>query len=123
MRIIKIAPLKNGAHRKFEMSISSETLPNGYAIIPDDMVIPDTFPFVNIEVTEETRYNKAKRYNEETEEYETEQIPYTVMVVTSMTEGIVPEVQPTPKTDEGNKAVTWNELAEAYVKGVNSIDE
>ena len=123
MRIIKIAPLKNGAHRKFEMSISSETLPDGYAIIPDDMPIPDTFPFVNIEVSEETRYNEVKHYNEDTGEETVERIPYTVTVVTSMTAGVVPEAKPMPKADEGNKAVTWNELAEAYIKGVNSIDE
>ena len=129
MRIIEIEALPNGAHRNEEGGFN--TIPEGYAQIPDEMPIPDTFPFVNIEVAEETRYNEVKHYpievDEETEDEEPiiELIPYTVMVVTSMTDGVVPEAKPMPEIniDEGDKAVTWNELAEAYVKGVNSIDE
>lgn len=124
MKIIEIQALSNGGHRNQTSDFSS--IPDGWAIIPDDMPIPDTFPFVNIEVAEETRYNEVKHYNEETEEYETERIPYTVTVVTSMTEGVVPEPEPTPEPepepDNGNEPVTWDELAEAYKEGVNSID-
>ena len=64
MRIIEVNALSNGAHRN--QSGDFKTAPSGWAMIPDDMVIPDTFPFVNIEVDGQ--------------------------VVTSMTEGIVPEV-------------------------------
>jgi hypothetical protein len=47
MRIIEIAPLDNGAHRN---QSHPGFVPDGWAIVPDDMVIPDTFPFVDIEV-------------------------------------------------------------------------
>lgn len=66
MRIIEIAPLENGAHRNQNGGLS--VVPSGWAVIPDDMTIPDTFPFVNITVKDGT--------------------------VTSMTAGTVPEVEP-----------------------------
>ena len=65
MKYIEIQALPNGAHRnQFGGLIEEE----GWAIIPEDMEIPNTFPFVNIEVEDG--------------------------IVTSMTEGIVPEPQP-----------------------------
>ena len=48
MRIIEIDALDNGAHRN--QSGSFTTVPDGWAVIPDSMIIPDTFPFVNIEI-------------------------------------------------------------------------
>lgn len=71
MRIIEIAALPNGAHRNQSSNISF--VPEGWAVIPDGMEIPTTFPFVNIEVEDG--------------------------VVTAMTEGVVPEPtpEPTPK--------------------------
>ena len=143
MTIIEIKALENGAHRN--QTGNFKTIPDGYAVIPDDMVIPLSFPFVNIEVAEETRYKEVKtlkdvvktreviEHNEEenpikvekkytVKEMVTEQIPYTTMVVTSMTEGVMPEPEPIPVPDNGNDPVTWNELAEAYKEGVNSID-
>ncbi len=94
MKIIEIKALDNGAHRN--QTGNFKTIPEGYALIPDDMVIPSTFPFVNIEAAEETRYKKEHTFNTETEEYETKEIPYTVTVVTSMTEGVMPEPVPEP---------------------------
>lgn len=49
MKIIMIAPYENGAHENQEVSMLSE-IPEGWAIIPDDMEIPDTFPFVSVQV-------------------------------------------------------------------------
>ena len=95
MKIIKIEPYENGGHDNLTSDYLTN-VPKGYAQIPDDMPIPDTFPFVNIEVAEETRYNEVKHYNEETEETTVERIPYTVMVVTKMTAGVVPEPSPKP---------------------------
>ena len=66
MRIIEIAALDNGAHRNQTGSLTA--IPDGWAIIPDSIVIPDTFPFVSIEVENG--------------------------VVVSMTAGTVPEVVP-----------------------------
>lgn len=72
MRIIEITPLDNGAHRNNE-SAWIKTAPEGWAIIPDDMEIPATYPFVNIEVADG--------------------------IVTAMTEGIVPEPVPDPAAE------------------------
>ena len=52
MRIIKIEQLENGAHQNQICQISF--IPDGWAVIPDNMDIPDTFPFVNIEVDGQT---------------------------------------------------------------------
>ena len=68
MRIIEIEELDNGAHRNQSSGIS--TVPDGWAVIPDGMAIPGTFPFVDIEVEDRT--------------------------VISMTAGIVPEAEPAP---------------------------
>lgn len=68
MRIIEIEELDNGAHRNQNGGITA--VPEGWAVIPDGMAIPDTFPFVDIEVEGQT--------------------------VTAMTAGIVPEAEPMP---------------------------
>lgn len=75
MRIIEIVAQSNGAHRSQVGNFSS--LPEGWAVIPARLTIPDTFPFVNIEVDGQR--------------------------VTSITAGIVPETKeeyiPTAKDD------------------------
>ena len=69
MRIIEITALSNGAHRNQTGTFS--TIPDGWAEISDSIAIPDTFPFVSIEVEGQT--------------------------VTAMTAGIVPEPEtPSP---------------------------
>ena len=65
MKIIEIKSLSNGSHRN--QSGEFIEVPLGWAVIPDEMEIPETFPFVNIEVEDG--------------------------VVTSMTPGVVPEVE------------------------------
>ena len=71
MRIIEISALDNGAHRNQTGSFS--VVPSGWAVIPDGMTIPDTFPFVNITVKDG--------------------------VVTSMTAGTMPEPEPVPEAE------------------------
>ena len=66
MKIIEIAALSNGAHRN--QNGGATVVPSGWAVIPESMVIPGTFPFVGIEVKDG--------------------------VVVSMTAGTVPEVDP-----------------------------
>ncbi|MBQ9975836.1 MAG: hypothetical protein IJP16_04935 [Clostridia bacterium] len=117
MRIIAIEALPNGAH--FNQTSDISKIPKGYAQIPDDMPIPDTFPFVNIEVAEETRYNEVKHSNEETDEETVERIPYTVVVVTSMTAGVMPEPAPIPEST--GKELTVDDMANAILEGVNDI--
>ena len=69
MKIIEINPLPNGAHRN--QTTTSNTIPTGWAEIPADVSIPETFPFVDIQV-------EGQR-------------------VVSMTAGVVPD--PEPQTD------------------------
>lgn len=70
MKMIEIRPLENGAHRN-QTADTTQNIPDGWALIPDDLVIPDTFPFVDIE-TEDG-------------------------VVKSIVAGIVPEPEPAPE--------------------------
>ena len=67
MKIIEIKELENGAHNN-QSSAAITSPPPGWAVVPDEMVIPGTFPFVEIEV----------RGN----------------VVTKMTARVVPEPEP-----------------------------
>ena len=48
MRIIELQALPNGAHRN-QRSSTPLPIPDGWAIIPEDMVLPESFPFVSIE--------------------------------------------------------------------------
>lgn len=53
MTIIEIQALPNGAHRNQTVS-RAVTVPDGWAIIPADMAIPGTFPFVTLTVEGQT---------------------------------------------------------------------
>ena len=86
MRIIEIAALDNGAHRNQTGTFSA--VPDGWAVIPDSIAIPETFPFVDIEVDGQT--------------------------VIAMTAGTVPEPeQPSPaklreEAYNANAIIDWN---------------
>ena len=49
LRFIKIEPFDTGSHDNYTTNEDLEQL-EGRATIPDDMQIPDTFPFVDIVV-------------------------------------------------------------------------
>jgi hypothetical protein len=51
MNIVEIAPLSNGAHRNQD---GLAACPTGWAVIPDGMETPSTYPFVNITVSDAT---------------------------------------------------------------------
>ena len=83
MTIIKIKPYDNGAHDNntiYGADPATFPVPDGYAIVPDDMPIPETFPFVDIEVDNSTP-----------------------PVVTSMTAGVVPQPEPEPTPEPVNE--------------------
>lgn len=84
MKIIKIEKMESGAHCNQTIDRLSK-IPEGWAVIPDDMEIPSTFPFVDIEVNEDS-------------------------IVTSMTEGIVPEPEVRPDDEP-----TTNEILNALL--------
>ena len=69
MLIIEVKALLNGAHRNQTVDNLTEVL-EGWVVVPDEIEVPDTFPFVDIEVEDG--------------------------VVTSMTAGVIPE----PETEE-----------------------
>lgn len=50
MRIIEIETLPNGAHENQTMPEGLTQVPADWAIIPDELTVPSTFPFVSIEV-------------------------------------------------------------------------
>jgi len=71
--IIKIVPHTNGAHANQTTMTPLPEIPEGRAVVPEGMEIPDTFPFVGIEVEGQ--------------------------VVTVMTPSVVPEPEPMPETE------------------------
>lgn len=71
MLIIEIQPLENGAHRNQTCNLN--TIPEGWAEVPPGISVPDTFPFVDIEVDGQT--------------------------VIAMTAGTVPEPEPEPEPE------------------------
>lgn len=73
MHIIKIEPFENGAHANQNADFDFNPVPEGWAVIPDDMTIPETYPFVDITVENG--------------------------VVTSMTAGVMPEPEPQPEPE------------------------
>ena len=76
--IIKIEAYENGAHAN--QSTTPKIIPAGWAIIPDGINLPDTFPFVDITVEGN--------------------------VVTAMTAGTVPEPEPEPEPEPTAQADT-----------------
>lgn len=93
MRIIEIDALPNGAHNN-QFSLTDIEVPAGWVIIPDDMELPDTFPFVTF------HYRKG--------------------VVTDMSPGVVPPPEPDPPVPPEEDV--WAEIADAIRNGVNSVD-
>lgn len=70
MTIVKIEQNSNGSHNNQTTSMPLPEIPEGWAVIPEDMDIPSTFPFINIEVEGQ--------------------------VVTAISPGVVPEPEPMP---------------------------
>ena len=84
MKLIEITALSNGAHRN--QTYNGSTVPDGWAVIPDGMAVPDTFPFVNLTVDGQT--------------------------VTSMTAGTIPEPEPEPDPEPTSEDITLDLMAE-----------
>ena len=95
MQMIEIVALENGAHRN---QTYHGTLPDGWAIIPADMEIPETFPFVDV---------TAKEIE-------------GVMTVTSMTPGVVPDPPPAPEPapSMAERVATLEEALSMILEGV-----
>lgn len=120
MHIINLTPLEPGVYND-HASDSISAPPEGWAYIPEDFQLPSTFPRLgsieaeNVTYTREVEVEKDVTNTREvpsidengnsvivTEEYTDremvmEEREYTMMTVTSMTEGTLPEpVEPAP---------------------------
>lgn len=105
MRMIEINALDNGAHNNQEIygvDPARFPVPKGWAVIPDNMTIPSTFPFVNITVKDgvvtsmtanQEAYDAAIAATKETEAAPTQldileaQVTYTAMMTDTLLEG------------------------------------
>lgn len=97
MRIIEIEQLENGAHRNQQGEFRK--VPQGWAVIPGNIIIPSSFPFVDITVEGQTVMTMTER-----------EVPETPQV---------PDVPDAPPSEESSNV--YDEIAEAYTKGVDSI--
>lgn len=123
MHIICLTPIEPGVYND-HASDSITTPPEGWAYIPDDFPLPSTFPRLDGIKTENVTYTREVEverpgtkfreieggFDEEgnaltiTEEYTemefvTETQEYTMLTVTSMTEGRLPEPMPEPEPE------------------------
>ena len=116
MHIIDLTPLEEGVYNDHKADHITAP-PEGWAMIPDDMEKPSTFPRLGSIRAEPITYTydvEVERMNEETGEVEivTEQRERVIMTVTAMTEGTLPEiieVEPEPTTDEVLNALLGGE--------------
>ena len=92
MHMIEIAALDNGAHRN-QNGYIGDVLPEGWALIPPEMEIPETYPFVNIEVESRTYTREVETENGFADE------EYEMMTVVSMEAGVMPEPEPEPEPE------------------------
>lgn len=143
MHIICLTPLTEGVYNDHKADHITFP-PDGWAYIPENFPLPSTFPRLGsieaeevtytreVEVEKEvTKTREVESFDEEgnpttvIEEYtemETamEEQEYTMMTVTAMTEGTLPEPEPEPEpgvTDD----VSWDVMAEAIMEGVNEV--
>lgn len=106
MRIVEIAALPNGAHRNQTGEFSA--LPEGWAVIPDSMNLPASFPFVELEVAADES---------------------GLPTVTGMAEGVMPELpeepEPGPTIEERVTTLETSnaELAEALDMILSGVTE
>ena len=71
MKLIEVQAMDNGAHRN--QTTTSTTIPTGWAEIPANVAIPETFPFVDLVVEGQRGV--------------------------SMTDGVVPDPEPKPEPE------------------------
>lgn len=99
---VKIDKNRNGSHA-FQIGGPMET---GWAVVPEGMQLPSTFPFVDIEVDVVTSPSTNGTG------------AITRLEVVSMTEGVeIPVEEPEVVPEKS----VWEQLDEAYQKGVDSV--
>lgn len=116
MHIIDLTQLEVGVYNDHKADNITEP-PKGWAMIPDDMVLPSTFPRLGSIKAEPITYPyevDVEVRNEETGEVEIvkEQRERVIMTVVEMTEGTLPEpVEPEPTNDE----LVWQAITDLEI--------
>jgi hypothetical protein len=117
MHIICLTPLAEGVYNDHKADHIT-TVPEGWAYIPEDFPLPSAFPRLgSLEAEEKTYAREVEVHKEVTRERDTgmvdedgnaimeeytemetviETVEYTMMTVTAMTEGTLPEPVPEP---------------------------
>ena len=118
MHTICLTPVEEGVYNDHKADHITAP-PEGWAMIPDGMVLPSTFPRLGSLEAENISYQydvEVEKVNEETGEVEIvkEQRERVIMTVTKMTEGALPEpVEPEPTDSELQwQAITDLEIAQ-----------
>ena len=96
MKIVKIASLDNGAHTNLDGEHIT-SVPYGWAMIPEDFLIPESFPFVDIEVEEQEHTHEI-----ETDDGKRKPVSIKMMTVIGMKPRPIPE-EPEPGPTEEEK--------------------
>lgn len=92
MWIVKIEANANGSHDDHRADHITFP-PDGWAMIPDGFSLPASYPFCEIEA-EELTYTREVESLDEEGNVVTAAVEYTMMTVTAMTEGTLPEPDP-----------------------------
>ena len=108
---ICVAKNPDGSHA-FQIGGNQEP---GWAAVPEDMKLPDSFPFVNIETA--MVKHPAVTETRENGEVIVKEPEYTRLEVTAMTDG---EEIPVEIPAETLEDTVYDELAAAYNEGVQS---
>lgn len=151
MKIIEIIALDNGAHRNQTSDTPLNTIPDGWAVIPDDMEC-ENFPFGEVTAEDVPYYREVEVVHHvthtdevpvmdedgnpmvdedgnpvmETVEYTTEEIvteqeAYTLPTVTKWNPLPIPEPDPEPDPEPVSEDANYDELAAAIQEGVNEV--
>lgn len=117
MHIINLTPLEAGVYNDHK-SDHITAPPEGWAMIPYDMVLPSTFPRLGSIEAKEITYTydvETEKQDEETGEMVTvtEQREKVIMTVTAMTEGTLPDqVDPEPTEEE----LQWQAITDIEIE-------
>lgn len=96
MHIIKLTPCEPGVysdHKADHITVP----PEGWAYIPEDFPLPGTFPRLGSIEAEERTYTREVETVDENGKPAKEERKYTMLTVTAMTEGTLPEPEPEPE--------------------------
>lgn len=111
MHIICLTPLAEGVYNDHKADHIT-TPPEGWAYIPEDFTLPSTFPRLGSIEAEEKTYTREVNIMGEDGNPITKPVEYTMMTVTAMTEGELPEpVEEAPtQLDQIEAQVTYTAM-------------